>query len=224
MSELDDLEKLIDTKLALQDLTFADRARLMSQGALMNFSDEFFAMVRSAVGDETYEEAVADEREQLKKAQDKLVPLKYEVGGAMAHALALAPFTAGTSITATVGRYAIGTGTKLATQGAVQGATSAVGRQEGDIIDRVTENKADIATSTATGALLNPLVQKAGGKIIEGATKIAEPIIRKIKGQLGKPVEDELARIAKTSGSEVEEIIEQIAMGKTIPELSETIG
>ena len=84
MSELDDLEKLIDTKLALQDLTFADRARLMSQGALMNFSDEFFAMVRSAVGDETYEEAVADEREQLKKAQDKLGSLKYEVGGAMA--------------------------------------------------------------------------------------------------------------------------------------------
>ena len=71
--------------------------------------------------------------------------------------------------------------------------------------------------------MLNPLVQKAGGKIIEGATKIAEPIIRKIKGQLGKPVEDELARIAKTSGSEVEEIIEQIAMGKTIPELSKAL-
>ena len=221
-SDLDKAQRLIDAKLALQNLTFADRARLMAQGALMNFSDEFFAMVRSAVGDETYEEAVADERFKLSKAQDKPGSLKYEIGGAMLPALGLAPFTGGSSIPATVGRYAIGTGGKLMTQGAVQGGLSSVGRQEGDIIDRVTENKADIATSTATGALLNPLVQKAGGKIIEGATKIAEPIIRKIKGQLGKPVEDELARIAKNSGLEVDDIIEQILMGKTIPELSET--
>jgi len=223
MSELDDLQKLIDAKLALQNLTFADRARLMAQGALMNFSDEFFAMVRSAVGDETYEEAVADERFKLSKAQDKPGSLKYEIGGAMLPALGLAPFTGGSSIPATVGRYAIGTGGKLMTQGAVQGGLSSVGRQEGDIIDRVTENKADIATSTATGALLNPLVQKAGGKIIEGVTKIANPIITKIKGQLAKPIEDELARIAKTSGLEVDEIIEQVALGKTIPELSETV-
>jgi hypothetical protein len=68
----------------------------------MNFSDEFFAMVRSAVGDETYEEAVKDEREKLKKAQDKPGSLKYEIGGAMAPALALAPFTGGSSIPATV--------------------------------------------------------------------------------------------------------------------------
>lgn len=223
MSELNELNKLIDTKIALQDLTFSDRARLMAQGALMNFSDEFFAMVRSALGSETYEEAVGEEREALKKAQQKEGSLKYEIGGAMAPALALAPFTGGTSIPATLGRYVIGTGSKLATQGAVQGGLSSVGRQEGDILDRVTENKADIATSTATGALLNPLIQKAGSKIIEGATKIANPIITKIKGQLAKPIEDELARIAKTSGLEVEDIIEQIAMGKTIPELSETV-
>ena len=222
MSDLDKAQKLIEAKLALQDLSFADRARLMSQGALMNFSDEFFAMVRSAVSDETYDEAVADERFKLSKAQDKPGSFKYEVGGAMLPALGLAPFTGGSSVPATLGRYAIGTGGRLMTQGAVQGGLSSVGRQEGDIIDRVTENKADIVTSTATGALLNPLAQKAGGKIIEGATKIAEPIIRKIKGQLGKAVEDELARISKTSGLEVDEIIEQIAMGKTIPELSET--
>jgi hypothetical protein len=49
------------------------------------------------------------------------------------------------------------------------------------------------------------------------------PIITKIKGQLAKPIEDELARIAKTSGLEVDDIIEQIALGKTIPELSETV-
>jgi len=225
MSEHTDLDKAIklaEAKLELEKLTVPDRLRLLSQGALMNFSDEFFAMVRSAVGDETYEEAVADERLKLSKAQDKPGSLKYEIGGAMAPALALAPFTGGTSIPATVGRYAIGTGARLATQGAVQGGLSSVGRQEGDIVDRVTENVGDVVTSTATGAVLNPVVQKAGGKLVEGVTKIAEPLIRKIKGQLGKPVEDELARIAKTSRLSVDEIIEQIGLGKTIPELSET--
>ncbi len=221
--QLEELNKLIEAKLALQNLTFTDRARLISQGALMNFSDEFFAMVRSAIGDETYDEAVADERDKLKKAQDKPGSLKYEIGGAMAPAFALAPFTAGTSIPAGITRYAIGTGGKIATQGAIQGGTSAIGRQEGNIVDRVMDNKADIATSTATGAILNPLVQKVGGKLVEGVTKIAQPIITKIKGQLAKPIEDELARIAKTSGLEVDDIIEQIALGKTIPELSETV-
>lgn len=215
-AELDDLDTLLDTQIALQNLTFADRARLMAQGALMNFSDEFFAMVRSALGDETYEEALGEERESLKKAQEKEGSLKYEIGGAMAPALALAPFTAGTSIPATVGRYAIGTGGKLMTQGAIQGGVSALGRQEGDT------DFVDVGLSTAGGAVANPLLQKVGGKMVEGIGKISEPIIRKIKGQLAKPVEDELARIANSSGMTTDEIIEQIASGKTIPELSET--
>ena len=215
-TQLDDLDKLIDAKIALQDLTFADRARLMAQGALMNFSDEFFAMVRSAIGSETYDEALGEERESLKKAQEKEGSLKYEIGGAMAPALALAPFTAGTSIPATVGRYAIGTGGKLMTQGAIQGGVSALGRQEGDT------DFVDVGLSTAGGAVANPLLQKVGGKMIEGIGKISEPIIRRIKGQLAKPVEDEVARIANSSGMTTDEIIEQIISGKTIPELSET--
>ena len=221
MSDIDKAINLAEAKLKLNELNYSDRLRLLAQGALMNFSDEFFAMIRS-IGTETYEEAVADEREELKKAQAKEGSLKYEIGGAMAPALALAPFTGGTSIPATIGRYTIGTGGRLMTQGAIQGGTSAVGRQEGDIVSRVADNPLDIGVSTATGTLLNPAIQKVGGKIVEGVTKIAEPLIRKIRGQLGKPVEDELARIAKESGKEIDEIIEQIALGKTIPELSET--
>tara|TARA_R110001632_G_scaffold72232_1_gene167172 strand:+ start:1155 stop:3224 length:2070 start_codon:yes stop_codon:yes gene_type:complete len=220
MTEEEKLENLIEAQLSMQELTFADRARLMSQGALMNFSDEFFAMVRS-IGTETYDEAITDERDKLKKAQGKDGSLKYEIGGAMLP-LAFAPFTGGATIAPTIARYAIGTGGKLATQGAVQGATSAVGRQEGNIVDRVTDNKADIALSAGGGALLNPLVQKVGGKVVEGITKLAEPLIRKIRSQLAKPIEDELARIARTSGKTIDEIIEEISQGKTIPELRET--
>ena len=202
MSDIDKAINLAEAKLKLNELNYSDRLRLLAQGALMNFSDEFFAMIRS-IGTETYEEAVADEREELKKAQAKEGSLKYEIGGAMAPALALAPFTGGTSIPATIGRYTIGTGGRLMTQGAIQGGTSAVGRQEGDIVSRVVDNPLDVGVSTATGTLLNPAMQKVGGKIVEGVTKIAEPLIRKIRGQLGKPVEDELARIAKESGKEV---------------------
>ena len=218
--ELKQLDKLIEAKLAMQELNFADRARLISQGALMNFSDEFFAMIRS-IGTETYDEAITDERDKLKKAQGKDGSLKYEIGGAMLP-LAFAPFTGGATIAPTIARYAIGTGGKLATQGAIQGATSSVGRQEGNIVDRVTDNKADIAVSAGGGALLNPLVQKVGGKVVEGITKLAEPLIRKIRSQLAKPIEDELARIARTSGKTIDEIIEEISQGKTIPELRET--
>ena len=218
--ELEQLDKLIEAKLAMQELNFADRARLISQGALMNFSDEFFAMIRS-IGTETYDEAITDERDKLKKAQGKDGSLKYEIGGAMLP-LAFAPFTGGATIAPTIARYAIGTGGKLATQGAVQGATSAVGRQEGNIVDRITDNKTDIAVSATGGALLNPLVQKVGGKVVEGITKLAEPLIRKIRSQLAKPIEDELARIARTSGKTIDEIIEEISQGKTIPELRET--
>ena len=186
----------------------------------MNFSDEFFAMIRS-IGTETYDEAITDERDKLKKAQGKDGSLKYEIGGAMLP-LAFAPFTGGATIAPTIARYAIGTGGKLATQGAVQGATSAVGRQEGNIVDRITDNKTDIAVSATGGALLNPLVQKVGGKVVEGITKLAEPLIRKIRSQLAKPIEDELARIARTSGKTIDEIIEEISQGKTISELRET--
>ena len=218
--ELKQLDKLIEAKLAMQELNFADRARLISQGALMNFSDEFFAMIRS-IGTETYDEAITDERDKLKKAQGKDGSLKYEIGGAMLP-LALAPFTGGATVAPTIARYVIGTGGKLATQGAIQGATSSVGRQEGNIVDRITDNKTDIAVSATGGALLNPLVQKVGGKVVEGITKLAEPLIRKIRSQLAKPIEDELARIARTSGKTIDEIIEEISQGKTIPELRET--
>jgi hypothetical protein len=221
MSEVDKAIKIADARLLANKLSWADRARLMSQGFMMNFSDEFFAGLR-ALGDETYEEAVADEREKLKKAQSKEGSLKYEIGGAVLPALALTPFTGGGSLAATGARYVLGTGGKLMTQGAIQGGTSAVGRQEGNIVDRITENPTEIGLSAGGGALLNPLLQKAGGKVIDVATKTIEPFVRKVKGQLSKPVEDEVARIARASGLTTEEIIERVGKGQTIPELSTT--
>ena len=44
--ELDKAIKLGEARLAASELSFSDMARLFSPGGLMNFSDEFFAMVR----------------------------------------------------------------------------------------------------------------------------------------------------------------------------------
>ena len=52
------------------DLTLSEKARLVSQGALFNFSDEIAAAFR-ALGDETFEEALMDERSILEEAREK---------------------------------------------------------------------------------------------------------------------------------------------------------
>ena len=215
---------LIEAKKELNKLDWGDRARLLAQGFSMGWSDEFIAGVKSLSPNTTYDEAVSEERDELKDAQSKEGSLKYEIGGAVIPALVAAPFTGGASIPATVARYALGTGGKLALQGGIQGATTTIGQKEGSLGERIGDNVGEIALNTAGGALLNPVVQKVGGKVVNVIKGTADPIMRKLKGQLGKKVEDELVRIAKKSGLEIDEIIEQINLGKTIPELNETVA
>jgi hypothetical protein len=218
------LLQLIEAKQKLNELDWSDRARLLAQGFAMGWSDEFIAGVKSLSPNIEYEDAIKEERKELKDAQSKEGSLKYEIGGAVIPALIAAPFTGGTSIPATAARYALGTGTKLLTQGAIQGATTTIGQKEGSLGERVGDNAIEIGLNTVGGAILNPLVQKVGGKVVNVVKGAADPIIRKLKGQLGKKVEDELTRIAKKSGLEIDEIIEQIRLGKTIPELNETVA
>ena len=218
------LLQLIEAKQKLNELDWSDRARLLAQGFSMGWSDEFIAGVKSLSPNIEYEDAIKEERKELKDAQSKEGSLKYEIGGAVIPALIAAPFTGGTSIPATAARYALGTGTKLLTQGAIQGATTTIGQKEGSLGERVGDNAIEIGLNTVGGAILNPLVQKVGGKVVNVVKGAADPIIRKLKGQLGKKVEDELTRIAKKSGLEIDEIIEQIRLGKTIPELNETVA
>ena len=218
------LLQLIEAKQKLNELDWSDRARLLAQGFAMGWSDEFIAGVKSLSPNIEYEDAIEEERKELKDAQSKEGSLKYEIGGAVIPALIAAPFTGGTSIPATVARYALGTGGKLALQGGIQGATTTIGQKEGSLGERVGDNAVEIGLNTVGGAILNPVVQKVGGKVVNVVKGAADPIIRKVKGQLGKKVEDELTRIAKKSGLEIDEIIEQIRLGKTIPELNETVA
>ena len=202
-----------------EGLTTLDRIRLMSQGAAFNFSDEMIAAIR-AMGAETYEEAVAAERAALESARAKEGSLKYELGGAVAPGLLLAPFTGGASIPATTAR--------LATIGAAQGLGSAVGAREGNIADRITDDPGQLAVATGLSAAAGPAGKVASKIVTKGADVVTSPVRsligageRAINQRLAKPVEDELIRIANSSGLTVDEIIARVRAGEIIPDMTE---
>ena len=193
-----------------------DRIRLFAQGATFNFSDEVFAGIKALYENRPYEEIVKEERRLLEQARDKDGSLKYELSGAVGSGILMAPFTFGASLPATIGRTALIAGTS--------GLTSSIGEKEGGIVDRITENKADIAIDTAGSAILGPLAGK-GVDLIGGLAKSAiGPLVRNIKSQLGSKVEDEILRIGKGSGMNADEIIVGVLSGKTFTELNPNIA
>jgi hypothetical protein len=195
-------------------LTWSDRSRLAASGLLFNFADEFVAGIKALSPNITYDEALEGERESLESARSKPGSLKYEIGGALlptAGAIALAPFTGGSSAAATAPTWA-----RLAAIGAAQGTAYGVGGSEEKGLSRVK----DAPVSAITGAVANPLL----AKLSQGAQALVSPVIDKIRrtitGKVGKKVEDELLRVINDSGLEVEDVLERISKGEIIPEMS----
>ena len=207
-------------------ISWADATRIfLGQGLAMRFGDEAVGILRGIIDpDLTIDEAIDEEREAIKTAQQDFPnkSLALEIGGAVIPAIALSPFTGGASIPATIGRYALGTGGKLMTQGAIQGGATAVGGLEGDITERFVENPGTIAGSTAFGAAMNPVAQKVMGGVVKLGAKLFDPLIRTLRGQLGRKVEDEVLRISKLTGEEdLDVIVQKIAEGEIIADISE---
>jgi hypothetical protein len=207
-------------------ISWADATRIfLGQGLAMRFGDEAVGILRGIIDpDLTIDEAIEEEREAIELAQKEFPnkSLALEIGGAVVPAIALSPFTGGASIPATIGRYALGTGGRLVTQGAIQGGATAVGGLEGDITERFVENPGTIAGSTAFGAAAGPVAQKVMGGAVNLGSKLFDPLIRRLRGQLGKKVEDEVLRITKLTGEEDPDVIVQkIAEGEIIADISE---
>ena len=196
-------------------LTMADRARLTATGLLFNWADEAIAGVKALSPNVTYEEALADERAELKSAQSKDGSLKYEIGGAFiptVGAMIAAPFTGGTSMAATAPTWM-----RLLGIGAAQGLAMGTGGSEKEGLARV----ADAPTAVVTGMVANPVF----AKLSQGAQKAAAPLFdyvkRKVTGKVGKKVEDELLRIVTESGLSIDDVLERVSKGEIIPEMSE---
>ena len=196
-------------------LTMADRARLTATGLLFNWADEAIAGVKALSPNVTYEEALADERAELKSAQAKPGSLKYEIGGAFiptVGALVAAPFTGGTSAAATAPTWM-----RLLGIGATQGLAMGTGGSEKEGFERLK----DAPTATITGAVANPAFAKLAQGVQAAATPLIDYAKRTITGKVGKKVEDELIRIISDSGLSVDEVLERVSKGEIIPEMSE---
>lgn len=199
-----------------EGLNLFDKIRLFAQGASMNLSDEAIAGFQSLYSDKTYDELVKIERDLLNKAKTKDGSFKYEFGGAITTGLLSAPFTFGMSLPATTGRMAILAGGS--------GLVSSIGEKEGDVVERVVDNPIDIAVDTALSTVAGPVLKFGGDLAVGTVKKLGGPVIRAIRGQLGKKVEDEVIRIATDSGLTVDDVIEGVIAGKTIPELNPEVA
>ena len=69
-----------ELKNAEAGLTASERIRLIAQGALLNYSDEAIAKIKSLLSDKSYDEIVQLERNILAQAREKDGSLKYEFG------------------------------------------------------------------------------------------------------------------------------------------------
>lgn len=202
-----------------QPLTWTERARLASQGAAFNFSDEIIGLIRGVTsGELTIEQAIEEERKLLEIAQSKPGSLKYEIGGAVLPGLLAIPLTGGASLPATIARgAAIGAG---------QATTAAIGAEEGGI-ERVTENPATLAGSAVLGGVAGPLGQKAVKVAPSLLAPVSAPVRRlqtflaeRFSGKLPSHVEAEILRIIDEGGMTVDEVISRVRQGEIIPDMS----
>ena len=194
-----------------------DKIRLVAQGLSLNTSDEATAYVQSLFSDKTYEELAIEEKNLVNQARAKDGSLKYEFAGAVAPALALIPFSGGSSVPLALGN--------VIARGVGYGVVSSIADKEGSLVDRVIENPASIAVETGLSAVSGPLLGK-GVSLFKDALQYigGTNVARKIRGQLVKPVEDKLVEIASSAQLSVDELIAGLAIGKTIPEISQEIA
>jgi|9_EtaG_2_1085328.scaffolds.fasta_scaffold00619_6 hypothetical protein len=217
MSKVDDeLKKIIgnirDEELENKEagLTASDKIRLIAQGALLNYSDEAIAGIKSLLSDKSYDEIVQLERNILAQAREKDGSLKYEFGGAMAPALLALPFTGGTSVPLTMGRVAVMSGG--------QGLVASLGAQDETI------EPLEVAVETGISTVAGPLFAKLGQGISGIAKKGFEKTYGSIMGNLNKNVEDKIIEIAGKANVTPEDIIEAVQQGKIIPEINKDMS
>lgn len=184
------------------------RVRQFLQGATMNTADEAEAMVRSQMFGTKFEDELKNIQQKLKVYQ-KAYPVEStstELAGALAPAVALAPFTGGGSMAPQLGRLmAMGAGT-----GAVTGAASG----EGGLVER---GKRAIG-GAAEGSLIAPIAQqavRAAGILVNG---VIDTVRRRVGDRGAKVVETEIQRLANETGLTADEIVDKVARGEIMAE------
>jgi hypothetical protein len=191
------------------------RIRQFAQGATLNTSDEAEAAARSSMFGTKYEDELKQIRQKLGVYQ-KAYPIEstaYELTGALAPSVAMAPFTGGTSLTAAPVQAGPALG-RLMALGAAQGGISAAASGESTMADRLQR----AVGGTIAGGLMAPVAQqavRAAGSLVTG---VIDTVRRRVGDRGAKVVETEIARLTKESGLTPDELVDKIAKGEIMAE------
>jgi hypothetical protein len=196
----------------------------LGQGLALGFGDEIVAGIRALSPNQTYEGALADERQKLSAYREAYPAssMAYELGGAILPALGAGLVTGGAGTGAVMGGTALRaapTVARTAAAGAGTGAVYGFGSGEGGLGPRA-QNAAIDAGLGAAGGVAG---QAAATALARPFEKVVDFARRTIGGRASSAVEAEVQRLAAESGMSVDEIIEKVANGQMMAEVSDTL-
>lgn len=187
------------------------RLRSFLQGATMGLADEAEALLRGAVTGQPAEpirQGIMRQVEAYRK-ESPVGSLGLEAAGAFVPALAAAPFTGGTSMSATIPSVL-----RVAGLSAAQGGITGFGTAEGGVIDRL--------PSAVQGATIGAVAGPAAEIALRGAgvpfNAVVDVARRRFGGRGAKAVETEIQRLVQESGLTPDEIVQRIARGEIMAE------
>ena len=185
----------------------------LAQGITFGGADEAEAFVRSKVGGENYEDALADVRKRLAdyKKDHPGEAFGYELGGAALPAVLASLFTGGSAGAATAARF-FPTLAKVAATGAGEGAAYAFLTGEGK------EDRLNRIPGGAVLGLAGAGAGYVGGKAaMGGAAKMIDYARRKFGPRVAPIVEKELRAAMKAAGIDsIDDAADMIARGEIL--------
>jgi len=219
-----------------------ERIRTGLQGATFATADEMEAAIRSLpsllTGDfgSTYEQTVGDIRKQLEEYQTAypMESMAYEIGGAVVPTIAATMLTGGAgtapATASTAARVAANPAMRTFLQsyapsllkGTGIGATEAGLYEFGSGEGGVSERLKGVPEAAAIGGALGPVFQLGGRALGAGLGLITNKAKNLFGAQSANVVEADLQRIIRQSGRSTDEILDAVARGETLVEISET--
>lgn len=205
----------MEAAIAMLPKPETQRIRQFAQGATLNTADEAEAAARSAMFGTKYEDELKQIREKV-SAYQKAYPIEstsYELTGALAPAVALAPFTGGASLVEGAAQAGPALG-RLMALGAAQGGVAGAASGQGDITDRLKR----AVGGTVEGALMAPVAQQAVKAVGGLVTGVIDTVRRRVGDRGAKVVETEIQRLTQESGLTPDELVQKIANGEIMAE------
>jgi hypothetical protein len=191
------------------------RVRQFAQGATLNTADEAEAAARSSMFGTKFEDELKQIRSKV-SAYQKAYPIEstsYELAGALTPAVAMAPFTGGTSLAAAPVQAGPALG-RLMAMGGVQGGIAAAGSGEGDALNRLKRS----VGGAVEGALIAPVAQQAVKAVGGLVTGVIDSVRRRVGDRGAKVVETEIQRLTTETGLTPDELVDRIAKGEIMAE------